>query len=53
MKNVILGFSLVLLMGCGSSSSDKDPVVNPTQNDVPKSPTTKERGQTPPSIPLI
>jgi len=53
MKNVILGLSLVLLMGCGSSSSDKDPVVNPTQNDAPKSPTTKEKGSTPPSIPVI
>ena len=53
MKNVILGFIVVLFIGCGSSSSDKDPVVNPTQNDAPKSPTTKEKGSTPPSIPVI
>jgi len=37
-------------MGGGSSSLDKDSVVN---SDAPKSPITKEKGRTPPSIPVI
>jgi hypothetical protein len=53
MKTIILAFSLVLLIGCGSSSSTKDPVVNATNNDAPKSPVTKGKGTTPPSIPVI
>jgi len=53
MKNVILGFMVILFIGCGSSSSTKELVVSTTQSDAPKSPITKEKGQTPPSIPAI
>jgi len=52
MKTFTLSFIIVLFVGCGNSnsSSNKEPTLN---RDAPKSPITEERGETPPSIPLI
>jgi len=55
MKNVILVFTILLMVSCGSSRSNNTPKGNQNNvsSDAPKSPTTKEKGQTPPSIPKI
>jgi len=51
MKSLVLGVIVVLFIGCGSSNNTKEPVG--VSSDAPKSPITKEKGQTPPSIPKI
>lgn len=48
-KSIIIGFITLILAGCDSSSSVKET----KPNDTPTSPTTQEKGNTPPSVPNI
>lgn len=50
MKSIILGFIVMIFIGCGSSSNSKK---DPVSNDAPASPITQEKGKTPPSVPNI
>ena len=50
MKKIILGFIVMIFIGCGSSSSSKK---DPVSNDAPASPVTQEKGKIPPSVPSI
>jgi hypothetical protein len=50
---MILGFIVMVFIGCGSSRVEKDPIAPNLSTDAPASPVTKEKGKTPPSIPSI
>lgn len=53
MRSIILGFIVMIFIGCDSSSTKKDPVLPSLSTDAPASPVTKEKGKTPPSVPSI
>jgi hypothetical protein len=53
MRSIILGFIVMIFIGCGSSSTKKDPIALSLSTDAPASPVTKEKGKIPPSIPSI
>lgn len=48
-KSIFIGFIAIMFIGCGGSSTVKDPA----PSDTPTSPVTQEKGKTPPSIPNI
>ena len=47
---MILGFTLLLFVGCGGNSTNKNP---PSVIETPKSPLLENKEKTPPSIPEI
>lgn len=50
---IILGFMLLLLVGCGGNSTQEDPPTPTTTTEIPKSPVLGNKEKTPPSIPKI
>ena len=49
---MILGFTLLLFVGCGGSGTKEDPLT-PSVIETPKSPLLENKEKTPPSIPEI
>ena len=47
---IILGFTFLLLLGCGGGSSNS---TNTDKQNVPKSPVVSEKEKVPPAIPNI